>query len=442
VRFRHFMVVALSLCLGTVAYAQTPNTLSLSEALSMATKKRPEIAAVKARVDAALGRVDQARTAYFPQVDISASITHGLSGSYGKLGIAGLGASPFKLLVGGSVNAWWTVYDFGRRSGSVHEQETNVEVRKAEGAARKASVVLQVVEGYTECVWRQQKVSAMAELVAARAISHELAEARLTSELGTAVDVQLAEVKLSEANRQRDLRQSYYDRCLLRLASLLGVETSLAALTVPPEAPLPTQSPEAALAEAYKQRPELAAMRMRATRMGIAVDRINAQHYPMIRVAASGGYARLQDRFSDDTPYYAVGLAVEMPLYEGGRVLAEARTAEAEKMVILHELAELKMMIRSQVLDAHQTALAAHREQEAAEADLGRTQGLLDRARARYAAKLGNFLEVTEAELAMARVRESIVDARYVLWRALARFNYARGVSVISGVSKSKSTDR
>ena len=436
-RFRHFMVVALSLCLGTVAYAQTPNTLSLSEALSMATKKRPEIAAVKARVDAALGRVDQARSAYFPQVDISASITHGLSGSYGKLGIAGLGASPFKSLVGGSVNAWWTVYDFGRRSGSVREQEANVEVRKAEGDARTASVLLRVIEGYYECVYRQQKVSVMAELVAARTISHELAEARLSSELGPAVDVQLAEIKLSEAKRQRDLRQSYSARCLLRLSALLGIESSLSALTVPPEVLLPIQSLEAALVEAYRQRPELAAMRVRATRMGIAVGRINAQHYPLIRVAASGGYARLQDRFSDDVPYYSVGLAVEMPLYEGGRVAAEARVAEAEKQVILHELAEWKMMIRSQVLDARRTALAARSEQEAAKADLGRTQGLLDRARARYAAKLGNFLEVAEAELSMARARESIVDARYVLWRAVARFNYARGVSDFPGDFKS-----
>ena len=363
----------------------------------MAKKKRPEIAAVKARVDAALGRVDQARSAYFPQVDISASITHGLSGSDGKLGIAGLGASPFKSLVGGSVNAWWTVYDFGRRSGSVREQEANVEVRKAEGDARTASVLLRVIEGYYECVYRQQKVSVMAELVAARTISHEL----------------------------------------LRLSALLGIESSLSALTGPPEAPLPTQSPEAAWVEAYRQRPELAAMRVRATRMGIAVGRINAQHYPLIRVAASGGYARLQDRFSDDVPYYSVGLAVEMPLYEGGRVAAEARVAEAEKQVILHELAEWKMMIRSQVLDARRTALAARSEQEAAKADLGRTQGLLDRARARYAAKLGNFLEVAEAELSMARARESIVDARYVLWRAVARFNYARGVSDFPGDFKS-----
>jgi outer membrane protein TolC len=176
---------------------------------------------------------------------------------------------------------------------------------------------------------------------------------------------------------------------------------------------------EQALERAYKQRPDYLAALDRVRAAEASRRAVVGEGLPSVKVRAD--YGALGLTWNTSLPTFNVTGAVDVPIFEGGRLhgrLAEAdadlreRRAEAEDMK-----AEVYYDVRSAFLDLQSTGeelKAATRARELAALQL--TQS-----RDRFAAGVVSNIEVVQSQEAVALASEQFINAQY-------SFNLAKAV--------------
>jgi NodT family efflux transporter outer membrane factor (OMF) lipoprotein len=165
-----------------------------------------------------------------------------------------------------------------------------------------------------------------------------------------------------------------------------------------------------------ERRPDIAEAERRVASANAQIGVARAAYFPRITLAATGGFESTQSSnlFSAPSRYWSVGPQVSLPLFEGGRLVAET---DRTKAAYREQVADY----RNTVLTAYQDVednLAALRELEVeSETDAAAvlaTGVALKQAQDRYAAGIVTFLEVSTAETAalQAQVAAVTIQAR------------------------------
>jgi outer membrane protein TolC len=163
---------------------------------------------------------------------------------------------------------------------------------------------------------------------------------------------------------------------------------------------------------------------IRAAGLGEGVA--EAEFLPRISVGAVG--ARLDTNIANDQKLAAVGLNLEVPLFDGGRRIGKLKSARAEVRAAIAQGSEICDAIAYEVHtayllidDARQRIALARIARESAAENLRIVRSLFDRGDA-------TVTDVVDAELAAIRAQQNEFTARYDYQTALARLTYAIGV--------------
>jgi outer membrane protein TolC len=315
-------------------------------------------------------------------------------------------------------------------SQSIFDLSAINEVR-AEGhnlaAARHSSrsardlVVLVAANAYLQVMATSARaVSARAQLETADAL-HRQAESLRQSGIVAGIDVIRAEVRLTTERQRATAAENDFQKSKLQLARVIGlpVGQSFTLSEEIPNVPTPDMTLEQALERAYKQRPDYLAALDRVRAAEASRRAVVGEGLPSVKVRAD--YGALGLTWNTSLPTFNVTGAVDVPIFEGGRLhgrLAEAdadlreRRAEAEDMK-----AEVYYDVRSAFLDLQSTdeeLKAATRARELAALQL--TQS-----RDRFAAGVVSNIEVVQSQEAVALASEQFINAQY-------SFNLAKAV--------------
>jgi outer membrane protein len=421
-----------------------PLVLSLKQAIQLALADGQNTAAQIAEQSVRLAEAKsaQARAALRPEVEAT------VIGQEQELNLAALGFESIHIPVPGftfpsSVGPFSTfdarvrvrqnLLDVSalRRSRAVR---AGVQVAQADTAEVRDRLAGQVANSYI-AVLRADAAAhvATAGVTLAEALLKQ-AEDRQDAGKGLGIDVTRAKAELAVERQRKLAAEIEHTRARLQLLRSvgLGLDTRLElsdSLTFTPSEPLPL---EKALAVAFHSRTDLTALQQREENVRLHDDAIRSERWPSL--AGYADYGALGTTVPNSVATYTVGVAVKVPIFDGGRRQARrAETLDEMRQVQLREK-DLKAQVELEVRQALETLRLTEEQVQVAEEGLAVTREELSQAKRRYEAGVTGNLEVVEAQARLARSDDNRTDALYV-WTA-ARIALFQSMGAIQELSR------
>lgn len=477
---RRSQLVVAALSLGAilapaagVARAQSPaaaavpaRTLTLDEALSIAEKSSERVAIAHAGVSRADGATALVRSERLPQLFGSASYDRTLKSEFEGLfdtsatdpGTDPGGDVDFSNLPFGQSNVYRLGLSFTQvlySGGRIKAQETQAAIRRDSAGlnltAAQAQNTLDVAEAYYAAALTDWLVS-IAEATYAQADR----SLQVTSQQRVAG--RLSEFELLRARVARDSLQPSVVRArnsrevaYLRLKQLLDLPLDQP-LTLNADLDGPVLSPPprfaAPLAEAESQ--ATSPIRLAVTQVGnearvadqaIAIAR--AERKPAISFRSDYGLVDYPDsvpNFTDWRQNWTLGVAVSLPLLDGGRIKANeaiARAGADEARANLRLAQELDALDRA---STRSDLVAARAEWEASGSTIQQAQRAYEIAELRFNEGLSTQLELSDSRLQLAQSQVTRAEAARTLQVRRIRFALLPALPLVA-VSASAAQD-
>jgi len=246
----------------------------------------------------------------------------------------------------------------------------------------------------------------------------------LAAQKAARVDLLRTEVRLADLQEKLVRERNVLAVLHRTLANLLGRHNGPSPLTIRGELALAPAGADlaASLAKAHAGRADYQAARAELEAQAKQVDIARAAYAPTVSAMASygrrwAGHAvipQLGDRDSEDLGQ--VGLMVDVPLFEGGRLAAGVRRERSKLAEAQENLRKLELQIR---LDVETAVLnvASNRERVlATEKAIEQAKESLRIEREKYGLGKGSITDVLDAQSAL-------LDAQTSYYRALADYN-------------------
>jgi outer membrane protein TolC len=421
-------VIPLLLALGQEAKPAAPAPLTLDEALSRAVEANHDLAAARAKLQQARQGVWKAWSGYLPQITAS--------GTYLRTPEVSLALGPISATIqpaeqlSGNVQATQALVVpmlWGMINAATHG--VNAAEQSVEAARREILFgVSQLFYGTASL----KKVLEVQQRLYDVAKKHER-DADVRYRAGTIAKVGLLRAQIERARAEQDLLRSQngYQGMKLALATALDREADFEVVE-PAEAVLPADLVSFE-EQALRDRPEVKAAReleasARGGRAGIV-----GKYLPS--VAAFGKYSRTDPPgLIGPAETWAVGLAANWNIFDGG--LREAELREANAKIAEAEAtrkgaeAKAKLEVRQATLDLQSAKANVQKAQE--QRDLAReNQRLID---VSYAAGAATALEQADAQTAL-RGAEVAYEAE-VLNSRLAALRLLKAAGAYDPVAK------
>lgn len=294
-------------------------------------------------------------------------------------------------------------------------------------------------EAVCEAVAREVAVLYLAFLRADARLEAARANVRLAEELldlarnqkaagtGTGIEVTRAEVQLAHERQQLLAAELEARRARLELLRAIGLSLD-AAITpagsldyVPP----PETDVAALLEAALRTRADYRAQQLRQEGARLAAGAAAAERLPS--VAAFADYGSLGTSLTHSIPTRVYGLALRLPLFDGG--WRQARRQEGRALYEQERIrtADLRRQIELDIRLAADAVTSAAEQVKVAEDGLTQTLREMEQAQRRYRAGVAPSLEVADAQTRLARARDNRVAALFLYHRARLDLAYAAG---------------
>jgi outer membrane protein len=409
--YRLPIVIALLCLAARSGLAQVVMPLSLREAEQRATENHPQVRAAAYSAQAADEAVRQARSVYYPSVSLSVTGAQAESGT--RIAAGGLNNPVIldRFAAGFSVGQLLT--DFGRTRALVQSVDLRADTQRQNMVSRRADVLLQVDRAYFSALRAQAVERVAEETVKARELVVDQVTALAASGLRSGLDVSFAKVNLSEAQillvQARNDVQAAFTTLSAAMGSSESTPYELADEPVPP-----APSPDAAelIAQAMRERPDVAAERLAHQAAVRFADAERALWLPSISLVGAMG-ASPYHQVGLTPRYSAVGINLTVPVTNGG--LLNARRAEANLRATAEQqrLRDLENVVARDVRTAWLDAQASFSRLDLAEQLRANAADAADLARARYDIGLSSIVELSQAQLNQTRADIEQAAARY-----------------------------
>jgi outer membrane protein len=400
-------------------------TLTLAAAEARALKNQPRLLAEQFRVEAANSRIGEPRASYFPQAigNLTAVEANGDT----TVAAGALTTSSISTRAAGGASLVQMITDFGHTSNLV--QSARLESRAAGQNEEniRQSTLMQVEEAYFSAQGAESIRKTAQAVLNFRQVTLRQLSALAQSQLRSTLDVQFAQVMVSEAEMAVVRADSNVQKTQAQLAAAMGEEGEanyiLADSTLPPS---PDADPAGYINEAIANRPDLKALKLHSES---AIHEARAQqdlNYPTVNALAAGGEVPIHDSTLHHE-YGAIGVNINVPIFNGGLYSARSSVAKleakaADKDASLREV-EIVRDVRTTWADARDAFL-----------QIGVSQRLVDEAnvamrlaKARYDAGLGSIVELNQAELNQTSALITGATARFDYLRAMTALQFALG---------------
>ena len=401
-------------------------TLTLSEAEELAVRNHPRIASSNLRAMAANKVVTEVRAAYFPTV--SGNITGTIADEGTIIAAGALQTSSLSSRAAGGVSLNQMVTDFGRTFHLTRSARLLAEGQKQTAEDTRAQVLLDVRRAY------YQALAAVAVQGAARAelknrrVSLRQISALAESQMKSTLDVNFAEVLVSEAELAVFQAESTVEESKAELAAAMGdqQDSEYALVEEPLPAPL-APGAEEVLARALHDRPDLQALQLTENAAQQYAQAEKDLRYPSVNILGAAGGIPQHDSTTREDQYGAAGVNISIPIFTGKLYSARHGEAEFRAQAAEKDVENLKVKIARDVRVAWFEANNAFRRLDVTARLVAQSRQALRLAQARYNNGLGSVVELNEAQLSETSAEISAASAKYEYLSRRAVLDYASG---------------
>jgi NodT family efflux transporter outer membrane factor (OMF) lipoprotein len=383
----------------------------LDALMEQALSGNPGLAQARARLQVAQAQADAAHAGQLPAAKFSTGTT-GVKvpkgfGPY-LLGGRGVWFSNF------GASAAWNADPWGRQADEVAAARALAHAADLEVEDARLLLSGAVAEAYLDL----DRAYALADIAvsteAQRTRVLQITRSRVASGLDTRVELREAEGALPQARVALLQAQAAQQLARHQLAALTGRGEDVYAgigrphLDLRAVLPLPDALPINLLA----RRPDVIAARARIQAADSTQRAARAAFYPSINLSALVGFASISlgDLISAQSFGYGGGPALSLPLFDGGRLRAEYRGAEAGLAQAVANYDDTVVGAVRQAADQISTidSLGAQQQQQRQWLDAAQEAYRLDEER--YRAGLASYLSVLNAETEVLEARRQAVD--------------------------------
>ena len=306
------------------------------------------------------------------------------------------------------------VTDFGLTNNLVSSSEFGAKAEDQNAAATRADILLAVDQAFYNSLETKALVTVAEETVHARQTLVDKIQALTNAKLKSDIDLSFSNVDLARGKLLLLEAQNNYQTSLAALSAILGYpdeqDFQLVEETTPVNQPASDVAP--LIQEALQQRPEIKALQFEVES---AQKFAGAEHdlwRPTVNALGVVGEAPVRD---DHIPnwYGAVGVNVNIPVFNGFLFSARAKAADLQSEVQRQALLDTRNNIARDVRNAWQDSRRAFERLSVTRQLREQASLTLDLAQARYNLGLGSIVEFTQAELQKTEADIEDTDAKY-----------------------------
>ncbi|MEO1968371.1 MAG: TolC family protein [Sphingomonadaceae bacterium] len=353
--------VLVALLSGSVLAAPAHGQ-SLDSVIDATLEHSPTLAAARARADAAAAKVDEARGARLPQIDVNGQLGYGRIDPQGFFNLPADNVTPRTA----ALNVELPLFTGGRLGAAKRQAEGGEGAANSAVEAARLALRVQAVKAYADELGAQKRIASYSRMIDALTETLRQAKLMFTAGNGTSTDVAQAEARLAQAQAGLAATEGDRQSALTRLKTLTGKSiTPDAELPGPP--PVPATIDEA-VAQAMAHNPQLAQSEAMIKSAKAGLDGARAERLPSVSAYAEASTVR--DQFfpgykADST---SAGVRLRWKLFSGGQTSARERGAAANLEASKHDYQAARDMIEQQATQGFETVRAARAVFKAAEA--------------------------------------------------------------------------
>lgn len=401
-------------------------TLTLAQAEALTIKNNPQISIGNLRALQARQFVRESRSAFFPNA--SANLT-AVDSNPGSRASAGALNNPilFPRAAAGA-NVSQLITDFGRSSNLLSSSEFSAKAEDANAAAARAQIILAVDQAFYGALEAQALVRVAGQTVETRQVLVDKVKALTEAKLKSDLDLSFANVNLARGKLLLLEAKNNADAALATLSAILGFPDTQNFQLVEEKVAVAPPAPDVLplIQQALSQRPEIASLE---SQVNSAQKFSRAEHdlwRPTIGALGVVGEAPVRD---DHIPnwYGAVGVNVNIPVFNGSLFSARAKAADLQVEVDRQKLADLRNNVARDVRNSWQDTLSAYERLSVTQQLREQASLAFDLAQARYNLGLGSIVEFSQAQLEKTEADIADTSAHFQYTLAQMQLAYVTG---------------
>jgi outer membrane protein len=402
--------------------------LRLAEAVNRALCENPKTREAWANVKVQAAAVGIAKSAYLPTLTANLQDVRDDAVTDVK-GYPRLSSANRSTVYSGSVSANWVLYDFGGRKAALANAQALLAAARANQDATLQTVFSTVATDYYAAQAAAGKLTSAKETESIAHDSFIAASARVTHGVAAISDQLQAQTSYAQATFNRAKAEGDMQAALGTLAADMSLRPDQpVTMPVADDGVLPDQDFTASVAtmieEAQSAHPAIAAARAKLDAAMANEQQTRAEGLPSVSLVAKysqndqpASLGLGEPQFPATGRDWYVGVQIQIPLFDGFSRTYKVREAHAQVEVQADTLDETRQQIALDVWKSYQ-ALQTNIQ------NVGNTSALrqiaqrsFDVARRRYAAGVGNILELLSAQKALAEAKQQRIQA-LTDWRA------------------------
>ncbi|MFN8178981.1 MAG: TolC family protein [bacterium] len=404
--------------------AKAAQHLSLAQVLDVALRTSTQTRVAWAQARSAAAAYGSQRGDYLPVVNVEA-----IGQQAGTAAAGGRPATSQKAAQYGA-DASWLLFDFGGREAAVDETRQALVAADWTHNAVIQNVMLEVEQAYYQYVTTRALLAATEATQEEAKKNLDAAEARHENGLATIADVLQARTAASQVELNVEGLRGQIATARGALATSMGLPANTPFDVEAPPETLPdakvSEDVEQYLAQARRERPDLAAAAAQTRGAEAHVKKVKAEGYPSL--SAQGSVSRLHREGTDGyfVPYTAT-ISLRMPIFTGFSHGYDVKESEADADAARARQEALEQLVVLQVWTSYYDFKTAEQRLKTT-ADLLNSAGQShDVALGRYQEGVGTILDLLTAQASLAGARAADVQARADWFLSLAQLAHDTG---------------
>jgi outer membrane protein len=401
----------------------TPTLLSVKDAEALALKNNPQISVARLTALASQQVTREVRSSLWPTARIDLTAVDADPGSRITAGALNNPAVYQRAAAGAMVSQLIT--DFGRTTNLVASANLAAKAENQNALATKEQILLAADQAFYSTLQAQAVLTVAEQTVKDRQTVSDQVGALFNSKLKSGLDFSFANVNLAQAKLLLLDARNNVNAAQASLSAVLGFQNlqnfQLAENTLPIVPP--SDNVDDLITSAFSMRPEILALEFQSESAQRFQKAERDLLFPDIRALGAVGDTPVRNPIVSSW-YGAVGVNVDIPVFNGFLFTARAREAALRAQATQERLRDIRDRIGRDVRTSWLNVRTAYDRLAVTQQLLDQANLALNLAQSRYKLGLGSIVELSQAQLQQTQAQITDVGAGYDYRLALAVLQY------------------
>ncbi len=408
---------------NSTANPGTQTTLSLKQAEALALKNNPQISVARLTALASEQVTREVRSSLWPTA--TANLTGVDSKENSRITAGALNNPIIYERAAAGVLVSQLITDFGRTTNLAASANLAAKAENQNAIATKEQILLAVDQAFYGALQAHAVLAVAQQTVTSRQTVADQVEALFKNKLKSQLDYSFANVNLSQAKLLLLDAENNENAALATLSMVLGYSKTQDFQLLEDTATIspPPGNVDDLIAQAFAMRPEILALDFQYQSAQKFHTAERDLFFPDIRAVGAVGDTPVRNPVLSNW-YGAVGVNVEIPLFNGFLYSARSRESSLRAQAAQDRLLDLRNRISRDVRTSWLNANTAYERLSVTQQLLDQANLGLDLAGTRYKLGLSSIVELSQAQLQQTQAQISNAEAGYDYRLALAILRY------------------